>query len=223
MAHTIVQGKKALSIHYCTAVEFFCYFYQFAYTIPIMSKRKIQNRERLTREQWLTRSLDILSEEGPGELRIDTIAAKMKVTRGSFYWHFKNRADYIKNLAEYWLWSSTDEVIDTVNGMDADPKTKLTTLITHVIRENLAGYDIAAQMLMHKEPQIAPIITEAFVHRASCIQSLFKEMGYQGQDLATRTHLFVGFFSLDAIIKDQSTKKKRLHQALKMLDFLTIQ
>jgi AcrR family transcriptional regulator len=64
-----------------------------------MTKQKTQKTDRLTREQWLARSLEILSDGGPGELRIDNITHKMGISKGSFYWHFKNRADYIECLA----------------------------------------------------------------------------------------------------------------------------
>ena len=186
-----------------------------------MKKQKTSQSPRLTREQWLARSLEILGEAGPGELRIDTITAKMGVSKGSFYWHFKNRADYIESLAKYWdLWSN-DQVIDRIKSMKAESITKMKSLITSVIGGNLGAYDAAVQMLMHKEPQIAPIVTKGFMKRLKLLHLLFGKMGFKGDQLESRKRLFVGYFVLDAIMIDQESKKQRLTQALKMLDLLT--
>ena len=78
-------------------------------------------------------------------------------------------------------------------------------------------------MLIHKEPQIAPIVTKGFVKRLKFLNTLFKQLGLKGKELESRTRLFVGYFVLDAILIDQESKKKRLNKALNMLDFLTIQ
>ncbi len=74
---------------------------------------------------------------------------------------------------------------------------------------------------MHKEPKIIPIITKAYIHRIEFVKSLFKEIGYMGQELESRTRLFVGYFSLDAIMMNESSKKKRIKKAMDMLDFIT--
>jgi hypothetical protein len=50
---------------------------------------------------------------------------------------------------------------------------------------------------------------------------LFKQLGFKGKELESRTRLFVGYFILDAVLIDQESKKQRLSKALKMLDFLT--
>ncbi|MHC4836457.1 MAG: TetR/AcrR family transcriptional regulator [Planctomycetota bacterium] len=186
-----------------------------------MTKQKTQKTDRLTREQWLARSLEILSDGGPGELRIDNITHKMGISKGSFYWHFKNRADYIECLAKYWDHWSNDAVVERVSTMDSDPVSKMKSLIETVIGANLGAYDAAVQMLVHKEPQIAPIVIQGFMKRYGFLNSLFKQLGFKGKELESRTRLFVGYFLLDAVLIDQESKKKRLEKALDMLDFLT--
>jgi AcrR family transcriptional regulator len=190
----------------------------FAYNRLRMAKRK---PKRLTRDQWLILSLEILSKGGPGELRLDNITHKMKVTKGSFYWHFKNRADYIRSLAIYWDKWSNDNVLESINAMGTDPKSKMKEIIQHVIGENLSAYDDAVQMLAHKEPQIKPIIDKGFMKRLVFLNSLFKQLGFKGKELESRTRLFVGYFILDAVLIGQESKKKRLEKALNMLEFIT--
>ena len=213
-----------MSTHFRMIFRVFLHFSMILHILySTMTKRKIQKQDRLTREQWLARSLEILSEEGPGELRIDKITHKMKVSKGSFYWHFKNRADYIESLAKYWDQWSNGETINRINAMEIDPKAKMKAIIEMVIGENLSAYDAAVQMLTHKEPEIAPIVTKGFMKRLEFLGGLFRQMGFKGRQLESKKQLFVGYFILDGIMIDQESKKKRLEKALNMLDILTIQ
>ena len=186
-----------------------------------MAHQKKTKPNRLTRQQWLARSLEILSDGGPGELRIDNITHKMNLSKGSFYWHFKNRADYIESLANYWDRWANDAVIERVSAMDSDPVSKMKSLIETVIGGNLSAYDAAVQMLVHKEPQIAPIVIQGFIKRHGFLNSLFKQLGLKGKELESRARLFVGYLILDAVLIDQESKKKRMEKALNMLEFIT--
>ena len=59
-------------------------------------------RNQLQRFDWLRTALDIFVAEGIDAVRITRLAADLGVTRGSFYWHFRNREDLINSLVSYW-------------------------------------------------------------------------------------------------------------------------
>ena len=61
-----------------------------------------QERSQLQRFDWLRTALDIFVAEGIDAVRITRLADDLGVTRGSFYWHFQNRADLIDSLVSYW-------------------------------------------------------------------------------------------------------------------------
>ena len=46
---------------------------------------------KLGRQDWLNIGLQTLIEIGIEAVRVEPIAKLLKVTRGSFYWHFKLR------------------------------------------------------------------------------------------------------------------------------------
>ena len=58
--------------------------------------------KRFSKTMWLEKSLEILSEEGEKKLTIDHLVKEMGVTRGSFYWHFKDRAELLDALVLRW-------------------------------------------------------------------------------------------------------------------------
>ncbi|NIA00447.1 TetR family transcriptional regulator [Massilia sp. CCM 8734] len=86
--------------------------------------------DKKNRQSWLGAGLQALADDGPEGLRIMTIAQKMGVTKGSFYWHFKNLEDYQSALMEEWEQVHTQQVMDIVDQEDVDVGSKLGKLFT---------------------------------------------------------------------------------------------
>ena len=57
--------------------------------------------KRLNKEKWLQTGLDILSKTSFTDIKIEYLCKRLKVTKGSFYHHFKNINDYYSKLLEY--------------------------------------------------------------------------------------------------------------------------
>ena len=56
----------------------------------------------LDRDAWLAAATDAIADGGFGDARILTLAQRLGVTRGSFYWHFRDHDDFIRSLLERW-------------------------------------------------------------------------------------------------------------------------
>ena len=57
---------------------------------------------RLNRDDWLDAAFAAAVEHGFDGVRVLVLADALGVTRGSFYWHFKDHADLITALLERW-------------------------------------------------------------------------------------------------------------------------
>ena len=51
---------------------------------------------RLSREDWLTAALHQIAEQGLAGVNIGSLAERLHVTTGSFYWHFGSRDEIIE-------------------------------------------------------------------------------------------------------------------------------
>jgi AcrR family transcriptional regulator len=58
--------------------------------------------KRRSREDWLRAARCALLEGGPGAVRVEAIARGLKVTKGSFYWHFRDRKALLEALLREW-------------------------------------------------------------------------------------------------------------------------
>ncbi len=167
---------------------------------------------RLTREKWLEKALGVVAAKGGARLRIDSLVAAMGVSKGSFYWHFRNRDDFVRQLIQYWDDRYTRNVIEMLAGHKGDARQRLLALIKMVYKQNLNALDIPFRSWAAQEPKVATMVARVDRERLDAVRSLFKEMGFKGKELETRTRAFVTFMSLEPAIYDRLSKKERLAQ-----------
>ena len=60
------------------------------------------NRQQLDRAAWIKAAFDVLADKGLDGIRVEVLAKRLKVTKGSFYWHFKDRRDLLDAVLETW-------------------------------------------------------------------------------------------------------------------------
>jgi len=77
--------------------------------------------DRLTKFDWLKHGLRTLANNGPSALKVGPMAAKLNVSRGSFYWHFRDIGDFRSELLRHWQETSTDQIIDALDARPCDP------------------------------------------------------------------------------------------------------
>ena len=54
------------------------------------------------RDEWIIAAKKTLLKSGIEEVKVDQIALKIKMSRGSFYHHFSSRADLLTALLDHW-------------------------------------------------------------------------------------------------------------------------
>ena len=157
-----------------------------------------QNKQtRLSREAWLQTALEVLAKEGRARLRLEHIAQKLGVTTGSFYWHFKNRDNFVMSLAEYWANWSTEQAAVTVTKKGGDASERLMNLIEIVFEDELSRYDIVMRSWALHEPHVYQVVKKVDDFRYQFIRELFSQMGFKGDDLEVRSQICASYFSLE--------------------------
>ena len=181
----------------------------------------VNKNRRLTREEWLAKALDVIAHERHGKLRVQKLVESLGVTRGSFYWHFKDREDFVHSLAEYWDRWSTDQVIEAVGRGGGDPKRRLRTLMEFVFKNQIGRYDNAVRAWAFQEPTVEGAIRRSDRNRLAFVRSLFQELGFAGDELETRVRAFVGYIYLDHVSFAPEGDTERLRLLEERLEFFT--
>ena len=79
-------------------------------------------RTSLTPEQWIETATELLVDHGIDAVRVDVVSKILKVTRGSFYWHFKDREDLLLSLLEAWRKATTEQIIERFESHQGTPE-----------------------------------------------------------------------------------------------------
>ena len=155
-----------------------------------------KNKSRLDRNEWLERSLALLAQN-KGNFNIDELVKQLGVTKGSFYWHFKNRDDFVNKLLDYWESSSTQSVfIEMEKYSNKDAETRLLKLMRLLRNKEVCNYDIAMRNMATLNKEVATKVVKVDEMRLNFVNSLFEEIGFSGKDLEVRVHVFAVFHSL---------------------------
>lgn len=56
----------------------------------------------LRKDDWLRAARLALLQSGASEVRVERLAQDLRVTKGSFYWHFKDRKELLELLLREW-------------------------------------------------------------------------------------------------------------------------
>lgn len=85
--------------------------------------------ERLSAQHWLDAALDVLADEGIAAVRVERLAERLGVSKGSFYWHFSDRPALLTALLGHWRKAGTDAVIEAVERSGLQGLARLERLI----------------------------------------------------------------------------------------------
>jgi AcrR family transcriptional regulator len=153
---------------------------------------------RLAPGDWCQAALSAVGEGGLGAIAVEPLAKRLGVSKGSFYWHFKNRDALVAATAKHWEESLTAEVKDRIAQV-ADPRERLDLLVRGAFgRRADAGRIEAAFVSSRANPLIAPAVRRVTKRRVAYLSDAFRELGFDEHEARHRATVasgaYVGLF-----------------------------
>ena len=105
---------------------------------PVETSRKTAR----TKADWFSAAEDVLVAEGVEAIRIDHLCQQLDVTKGSFYWHFENRADFVEQLLELWHREYTANVPALIEAGGGTGREKFSRLVFQIQEQDLTRFDL---------------------------------------------------------------------------------
>ena len=165
--------------------------------------------QRLSRQEWLDHALVALSEKGQAGQSIQNLSESLGVSRGSFYWHFTNRDDFVHALLEHWYQEYTAVAPVAVERDGGTPEERLARLMRLVHEQNLTRFDLTIRLIASHDSQFARWVRKADRFRLNFIESLFEEMGFTENDLRIRARTCLAYMSTEHDLFDKLDRKHR--------------
>ena len=146
---------------------------------------------KVTRDDWLNLARDVLVHEGVGELKILSLSNRMNVSRSSFYWYFKNRADLLNALLAEWELRNTQTILSHCALPAKDIHAAACNFFRCFVDPNLfdRGLDFAIREWARRDKAVNQRIETADRARLKAVTAMFLRHGYQDEDADTRARI----------------------------------
>lgn len=163
------------------------------------SAPKKKERSKLNAGDWEQQALVLIAEQGIRAVAVESLARRMGVTKGSFYWHFPNRDALLERSLLRW------EKHDAANlqaslGAISDPRERLRSFFRRTGREKLTHNVYSSLCMASDHPKVEPLLERVAERRMKHIESAFGEIGFEPAEASHRARLtystYLGFLQL---------------------------
>ncbi len=153
-------------------------------------------RQSLDREAWIRGAVAVLVDDGMDGLRVEVLAKRLKVTKGSFYWHFKDRRDLLDAVLDTWKQGRVADIRkQTACEPGGEAAALLHTIEVYSAARSRRGILIEAAMRdwARRDPRAAQVVEEVDAERLACACRLFLASGMPDAEARARSVMLYAY------------------------------
>jgi AcrR family transcriptional regulator len=148
---------------------------------------------RLTRKKWVDAAMDALGRHGVGGVRVEQLAKTLNVTKGSFYWHFRDRDELLEAVLEQWRRRNTIDIVEYVGSLE-DPAIRLERLLQMPFDvEHRDPYGLSLRLWARHDPRAAKALAEIDDLRVRMKAQIFMACGFAAEEARARAILLYSY------------------------------
>lgn len=155
-------------------------------------RKTINTRTQLDPERWVDTAIDVLAREGVSGLRVEVLAKRCGVTKGSFYWHFKDRQALLDAVLERWREGRIRDIEKTTAVAPGKERDQLHYAIeVYGASRNQKGIaiELAIRDWARHDSRAASIVESVDLYRLECTRRLFVASGMSDAEAKSRSLL----------------------------------
>lgn len=174
-------------------------------------------RTPLTPDDWITAATEVLVDQGIDRVRVDLLASTLGVTRGSFYWHFRDREDLLRRVLQAWRAQATENLTARLERAHADPMAQLRDVISLPFRGRSAAraarIELAIRAWARRDEMARHAVDEADAARIGYIAQIFSSLGFGILEARSRAFLLYAYVVGESQMPNQGTANTRTERA----------
>ena len=143
-------------------------------------------------------------------MRVERLARELGVTKGSFYWHFTDRADLLNRMLEFWSQKYTDVIVENPEFLEGDPGEGLLAVLVRVRKEKLEEFELALRSWARLDPNVDKTVREVYRKRTDFVRGFFKRLGFRGMEVEIRARLALCYLAWERSMYDEDSEASRL-------------
>jgi AcrR family transcriptional regulator len=135
------------------------------------------DKPTLTAADWIEAALQLIAESGLRALTVETLAARLGVTKGSFYWHFKGRSELLTNALSRWEHRATTEAVTGLSAV-TDVRQRLGLMLDAASQEPRSRSLYAALAEAAEDPIVRRVLNRVASARIEYLEICYRELGF---------------------------------------------
>ncbi len=160
------------------------------------TKTKTKPRTQLDRGDWIHGAFDVLAEHGVGGLRVEVLAKTFGITKGSFYWHFKDRQDLLSAVLETWREGRIRDIFKQTTAEPGKERERLHHVIdVYASSRNRRGIaiELAVRDWARRDAEAHAVVEEVDACRLECTRKLFVSCGLSDDEAKSRSVMLYAY------------------------------
>jgi AcrR family transcriptional regulator len=155
----------------------------------------LSTRARLDETAWIEAALATLAHDGVSGVRVERLAAALGVTKGSFYWHFKDREDLLQRTLDAWAKARIAAIgLQAAHrGAPAQILEMMLDIYTRKPNPKGLGVELAIRGFARSHRGAASCIARVDDARLAEVGGLFARLGLPQAEAKARALLFYAF------------------------------
>ena len=149
---------------------------------------KKKERSTLSAGDWEQQALILIAEKGIRAVAVESLARRMGVTKGSFYWHFNNRESLLEQSLIRWEKHDATNLQTSLSAIE-DPRERLRSFFRRTGREKLTHNVYSSLCTASDHPQVQPLLERVAERRMQHIEKAFEEIGFDPKEASHRARL----------------------------------
>jgi AcrR family transcriptional regulator len=141
---------------------------------------------RLPRSKWIDAAYEEFAEHGLAGVRVELVARRLGVTKGSFYWHFTDRQALVDAVVARWEAEQTNAIIERTEAASTEPRARLAALFEDVARQAPHRRGERHLYLEAADEHVEEAVRRVTHRRIDFVASLLVELGHPADEAARR-------------------------------------
>ena len=170
-------------------------------------------RTTLTPETWIEAATQVLVDQGIDHVRVDVLATQLGVTRGSFYWHFRDREDLLRRVLQAWRNRATDALTRRLTVTQGDPLSQLRDVISLPHRGRAAAkaarIELAIRAWARRDDMARQALDEADASRIDYHRQIFEALGFAPEEARLRAFTLYSCEVAESLLHRQGSRAER--------------
>ncbi len=162
----------------------------------------VPDQGQLDPGSWIEVARAAFIEGGIAAVKVDRLARRLGVTRGSFYWHFRDRADLLARLLDDWRVRNTQPFERIAHRTDLSGRERFMQIVDLWISERDfdPAYDSAMRDWARVSREAEAAVRATDDARIGLLEEIFQAMGLVGDEALVRARVAyfhqVGYYTL---------------------------